>query len=55
MPKPKQGSKKKMEGHTNITEVHPDSEPKAPKGVKTTLVNQYGHYVRENIPMSYKL
>jgi hypothetical protein len=35
--------------------VHPDGELKAPKGVKTTLVNQCGYYVRENIPVSYKL
>jgi hypothetical protein len=44
-----------MEGRTSIIEVHPDGEPKAPKGVKKTLVNQCGYYVRENIPISFKL
>ena len=48
--KRKRGSKKKMEGRTTITLLHPDGEPKSPKGVKTTVVNQCGCYVRENIP-----
>ena len=34
-----------------MTLVDLDGEPKAPKGFKTTLVNQCG----ENIPISYKL
>ena len=38
-----------------ITLLHPDGEPKSPKGVKTTVVNQCGCYVRENIPISFKL
>ena len=38
-----------------ITSLHPDGEPKSPKGVKTTVVNQCGCYVRENIPISFKL
>jgi hypothetical protein len=54
-PKRKLGSKKKMEGRTSITEVHLDGEPKAPKDVKKTLVNQYGYFVRQNIPISFKL
>ena len=29
-----------MEGHTIITSLHPDGEPKSPKGVKTSVVNQ---------------
>ena len=44
-----------MEGHTTITSLHPDGEPKSPKGVKTIVVNQCGCYVRENIPISFKL
>ena len=35
--------------------MYPDGEPKSPKGAKTTVVNQYGYYVRENIPISFKL
>ena len=44
-----------MEGHTTITSLYPDGEPKSPKGAKTTVVNQCGYYVRENIPISFKL
>ena len=44
-----------MEGRTTITSLHPDGEPKSPKGVKTTVVNQCGCYVWENIPISFKL
>ncbi|RLN35856.1 hypothetical protein C2845_PM03G30310 [Panicum miliaceum] len=44
-----------MEGHTTITLVDLDGEPKAPKDVDRTVVNQCGYYVRENIPISYKL
>ena len=44
-----------MEGRTTITSLHPDGEPKSPKGVKTTVVNQSKCYVRENIPISFKL
>ena len=44
-----------MEGRTTITSLHPDGEPKSPKGVKTTVVNQCRCYVRENIPISFKL
>ena len=44
-----------MEGHTIITSLHPDGEPKSPKGVKTTVVNQCGCYVRDHIPISFKL
>ena len=44
-----------MEGCTTIISLHPDGEPKSPKGVKTTVVNQCGCYVRENIPISFKL
>ena len=40
--KRKRGSKKKMEGRTTITSLHPDGEPKSPK-------------FRENIPISFKL
>jgi len=54
-PKWKRGSKKRMEGHTTITSLYPDGEPKSPKGAKTTVVNQCGYYVRENIPISFKL
>ena len=35
--------------------MHPDSEPKSLKGVKTTVVNQCGCYVRDHIPISFKL
>jgi hypothetical protein len=44
-----------MAGRTSITKVHPDGQPKAPKGVDRTVVNQYGYCVRKNIPISYKL
>ena len=44
-----------MEGHTIITPLHPDDEPKSLKGVKTTVVNQCGCYVRDHIPISFKL
>ena len=44
-----------MEGRTTITSLHPDGEPKSPKGVKTTMVNQCGCNIRENIPISFKL
>ena len=44
-----------MEGRTTITSLHPDGEPKSPKGVKTTMVNQCGYYVKEHIPISFKL
>ena len=44
-----------MEGRTTITSLHLDGEPKSPKGVKMTVVNQCGCYVRENIPISFKL
>ena len=44
-----------MEGHTIITLLHPDGEPKSLKGIKTIVVNQCGCYVRENIPISFKL
>ncbi|CAN6246317.1 unnamed protein product [Urochloa humidicola] len=44
-----------MEGHTTVTEVADDGEPKSPAGVKTTFVNQIGALVRENIPIKYKL
>ena len=44
-----------MEGHTTITSLHPDGEPMSPKGAKTTVVNQCGYYVRENIPISFRL
>ena len=45
-----------MEGRTTITSLHTNEEPKFPKGVKTTVVNQYGCYVRgENIPISFEL
>jgi hypothetical protein len=44
-----------MEERTSIIEVLLDGEPKAPKGVKKTLVNQYGYYVRENILISFML
>ena len=53
--KRKRGSKKRMEGHTTITSLYPDGEPKSPKGAKTTVVNQCGYYVRENIPINFKL
>ena len=33
----------------------PSGEPKSPMGVKMTVVNQCGYYVRENIPISFKL
>ena len=42
-------------GHTIITSLHPDGEPKSPKGVKMTVVNQCGCYVRDHIPISFKL
>ena len=35
--------------------MYPDGEPKSPKGAKTTVVNQCGYYVRENIPISFRL
>jgi hypothetical protein len=35
--------------------VRPDDETKPPRGLKKTLVNQCGYYVRENIPISFKL
>src|SRR6185369_14975921 len=44
-----------MEGHTIITSLHPDGEPKSPKAVKTMVVNQCGCYVRDHIPISFKL
>ena len=44
-----------MEGRTTITSVDSDGEPMAPKGVSRTVVNQCGYYVRENIPINYKL
>jgi len=44
-----------MEGHTIITSLHPDGEPKSPKGVKTMVVNQCGCYVRDHILISFKL
>ena len=44
-----------MEGHTTITSLHSDGEPKSLKGIKTIVVNQCGCYVRENIPISFKL
>ena len=44
-----------MEARTTITSLHPDGEPKSPKGVKTTVVNQCGCYVRENIPISFMI
>ena len=43
-----------MEGHTNITSLHPNGEPNSTKGAKTTVVNQCGYYVREHIPISFK-
>ena len=42
--------KEKDEWDTTITSLYPDGEPKSPKGAKTTVVNQCGYYVRENIP-----
>ena len=51
----KRGLKKIMEGHTIITSLHPNGEPKSPKGVKMTVVNQCGCYVRDHIPISFKL
>ena len=53
--KRKRGSKKRMEGHTTITSLYPDGEPKSPKGAKATVVNHCGYYVHENIPISFKL
>ena len=53
--KGKRGSKKKMEGRMTITAMSDEGEPLAPEGVKTTLVNQCGYLVRENIPISYPL
>jgi len=44
-----------MEGRTTITSLHLDGEPKSPKGVKTIVVNQCRCYVREHIPISFKL
>ena len=44
-----------MEGHTTITSLHLDGEPKSLKGIKMIVVNQCGCYVRENIPISFKL
>ena len=44
-----------MEGHTTITSLYPDGEPKSRKGAKTTVVNQCGYYVCENIPISFRL
>ena len=44
-----------MEGHTTITSLYPDGEPKSPKGAKTTVINKCGYYVRENIPISFNL
>ena len=44
-----------MMGHTTITSVYPNGEPKSPKGVKTIVVNQCRCYVREHIPISFKL
>jgi hypothetical protein len=32
-----------------------DGEPMAPKDVDRTLVNQFGYFIQENIPISYKL
>lgn len=52
-PKWKRGSKKKMEGRRTITAVSDEGGPLAPECVKTTLVNQCGYLVRENIPISY--
>ena len=44
-----------MEGHTIINSLHPDGKPKSSKGVKTIVVNQCGCYVRDHIPISFKL
>ncbi|RLM69144.1 hypothetical protein C2845_PM17G13160 [Panicum miliaceum] len=44
-----------MEGRTTITSVDSDGKPTPPKGVDRTMLNQCGYYVRENIPISYKL
>jgi hypothetical protein len=44
-----------MAGRTNINLLKEDCEPMAPKGVDRTFVNQCGYFVRENIPISYKL
>ena len=44
-----------MEGRTRITLLHEDGEPKSSKGVKITVLNQCGYYVREHIPISYRL
>jgi hypothetical protein len=38
-----------------MTLLKEDGEPMAPKGVDRTLVNQCGYFIRENIPISYKL
>ena len=35
--------------------MHPDGEPKFPKGVNTIVVNQCGYYIRNHIPISFKL
>ena len=44
-----------MEGHTTITSLYPDGEPKSPKSAKTTVVNQCRYYMRENIPINFRL
>lgn len=44
-----------MDGHTTITEVDEEGQPKAPAGIKTRLVNQCGYLVRESIPIKYRL
>jgi hypothetical protein len=44
-----------MEGRTNIILLKEDGEPMAPKGVDRILVNKCRYFVRENIPISYKL
>ena len=35
--------------------MYPDGEPKSPQDAKTTVVNQCRYYVRENIPINFRL
>ena len=54
--KRKHGSKRKMVGCTTITEIdEATGEPLAPGQIKMTFVNQLGYFVRESVPIKYKL
>jgi hypothetical protein len=50
-PKRKRGSKKKMEGHTNIALLKSNGEPTAPKGVDR-MVNQCGDFFGKTSPLA---